>query len=202
MNRIAHELKHHIPFTAFGALTGIALMIFFRGLSHGSAHKLFYIFHPLHVMLSAVATASLFRHYQCKHSGFSCSIWAFILVGFFGSVGIATLSDSLIPYLGEVMLKLPHAEAHIGFIEGWYIVIPAAFLGIAIAYFIPNTKLPHTGHVLISTWASLFHVIMAANSDMGFRIYACVFSFLFLSVWLPCCISDIVFPLMFIRKRG
>jgi len=27
------------------------------------------------------------------------------------------LSDSIIPYLGEVLLNLPHREIHLGFIE-------------------------------------------------------------------------------------
>jgi len=29
-----------------------------------------------------------------------------------------------------------------------------------------------------------------------------VFVFLFLAVWIPCCTSDIVYPLMFVRSRG
>ena len=30
MNKILRELEHHAPFTAFGALTGIVLMVIFR----------------------------------------------------------------------------------------------------------------------------------------------------------------------------
>jgi hypothetical protein len=107
----------------------------------------------------------------------------------------------LIPYLGESLLGLPHAETHIGFIEGWWIVNPAALAGIVIAYFWPRTKLPHTGHVLISTWASLFHVLMALGQGVASYVYVGIFLFLFLSVWLPCCVSDIVFPLLFVNHK-
>ncbi|MGB2650770.1 MAG: hypothetical protein WBD00_01005, partial [Candidatus Omnitrophota bacterium] len=72
---------------------------------------------------------------------------------------------------------------------------------IAIAYFWPSTKFPHAGHVLISTWASLFHMIMAKGSLTGLVTYGAVLVFLFLAVWIPCCLSDIVFPLIFVGER-
>jgi len=201
INRILDELKEHIPFTAFGALTGILFMLLFRNISHESAQRVFYILHPLHVILSAIATTSMYNIYQCKRFGV-CNKIALVAVGYVGSIGIATLSDSLIPYAGEIILRLPHSEIHIGFIEGWWIVHPAALAGIAIAYFRPRTKFPHAGHVLVSTWASLFHVLMALGVGTSPYLYSGVFLFLFLSVWLPCCISDIVFPLLFVRQKS
>jgi hypothetical protein len=134
-----------------------------------------------------------------------------LLVGIVGSLGIATLSDSLIPYLGELLLGMhidihgheheSFAEsAHIGFIEGWYVVIPAAIVGVLIAYFKPKTKFPHAGHVLLSTWASSFHMLMAMGGQLSLGRALGSFVFLFLAVWLPCCISDIVFPLLFVNS--
>jgi hypothetical protein len=201
MNKIIEELKHHIPFTIFGALSAILLVIIFRDLSQRVAYRLFYVFHPLHVVLSAMVTTSIFKKHQCEFPGCKCSIWQIVFVGYMGSIGIATLSDSLIPYFGELLLQLPHTEAHIGFIERWWIVNPAALVGIAIAYFWPQTKLPHTGHVLISTWASLFHVLMALGQGVATYVYVGIFLFLFLSVWLPCCVSDIAFPLLFVNHK-
>jgi hypothetical protein len=121
------------------------------------------------------------------------------VIGYVGSVGIATISDSIIPYLGEILLKMPNRSMHLGFIEKWWLVNPLAVLGIIIAYFSPRTKFPHAGHVLISTWASLFHIIMAINRDLSLFSYLVIFLFLFLAVWLPCCISDFVFPLLFVK---
>jgi hypothetical protein len=197
--RILHELKHHAPFTAFGAVTGIAFMVGFRGAPESISYKLFYLFHPLHVLLSALVTASMYRLYKCRQKNQKCNPVFLLLVGYFGSVGIATLSDSVIPYLGEILLKMPRRAPHIGFIEEWWLVNPMALLGITIAYFRPRTKFPHAGHVLLSTWASLAHILMASCGVISWFIYPAIFIFLFLAVWLPCCVSDIVFPLLFVR---
>ena len=192
---IGVELKNHAPFTLFGALTGIVLMLLFRNLEHDTNQTMFYIFHPAHVVLSAMVTASIFQLHTKRRK-----FIVVLLIGFFGSLGIATVSDSLIPYIGEVLLGL-HAHSHIGFIEGWYIVNPAAVLGVLIAYFWPKTKFPHAGHVLLSTWASSFHILMALGSGISVLIWIVIFVFLFIAVWLPCCVSDIVFPLLFVKTE-
>jgi len=196
---IIRELKHHSPFTFFGALFGIALMISFQKIPENIAYNTFYVLHPLHVFLSALTTASMYHRHKCGKLKKKCNIWMLLLIGYVGSVGIATLSDSVIPYLGETLLNMPHREMHIGFIEKWWIVNPLAIAGIAVAYFKPMTKFPHASHVLISTWASLFHVIMAAGGPLGLGAYISIFFFLFLAVWVPCCVSDIVFPLLFVK---
>lgn len=199
LKSIKEELTHHAPFTAFGALSGIVLMFLFRDMSSKTALSVFNVFHPAHVFLSAMVTSSLYQLHKCGRLKGKCSLAALLVIGYVGSVGIATLSDSLIPYLGELLMDLPHAHTHVGFIEEWYVVNPVAFAGIALAYFVPRTKFPHAGHVLLSTWASLFH-IMTAGSPSGAASYALVFVFLFIAVWLPCCVSDIVFPLLFVGE--
>lgn len=200
LKRIANELKHHAPFTAIGATTGIIVMviIIFNNVLPQVSHisyTLFYILHPTHIFLSALVTTAMLKKYS------DSKIWVAILIGYFGSVGIATLSDSVIPYLGETLLGLEHKGIHIGFIEEPLLTNPAAFLGIAIGHRKPTTKLPHSGHVLVSTWASLFHIIMALGGTINWIILATIFLFLFLAVWLPCCTSDIVFPLLFVRGK-
>ena len=75
-------------------------------------------------------------------------------------------------------------------------------VGGAIAYFWPKTKFPHAGHVLLSTWTSLFHIIMAKGETLSVLSYITIFLFLFLAVWIPCCVSDIVFPLLFVKEKG
>lgn len=227
------ELKAHAPFTLFGALTGIAMMLLFRNLSEQTTYRLFYVFHPAHVVLSAIVAASLFRLHEKARS-----FIVVLLIGYFGSVGIATLSDSIIPFFGESILGVAvpsHSEIqvggshraeqdhpepaglhqdqsdlarqgaqhyrpriHLGFIEEWYIVNPAAFLGILIAYFLPRTKLPHAGHILVSTWASAAHIMMNTHSQVTIAVLGGMFVVLFIAVWLPCCFSDIVFPMLFV----
>jgi len=155
---IGNELKNHAPFTALGAVTGIVIMLiilFGNMLPQVSqvSHTVFYILHPLHITLSAIVTTAMYK----KHG--KGKLWVIILIGYFGSIGIGTLSDSVIPYLGEILLNLPNRGIHIGFIEEWQIVNAAAAIGVAIGYWKPTTRLPHFGHVLLSTWASLFHSI-------------------------------------------
>ena len=196
---ILAELKAHSSFTILGALTGIFIMLLYSSFSIPArlSYNIFYTLHPIHVLLSALVTASMYE----LHSNGKRKLWVLILIGYCGSVGIATLSDCLIPYLGEVLLDLPNKGVHLGFIEEWWLVNPLAFLGIAIAYYNPTTKFPHAGHVLLSTWASLFHIIMAVGETLDWFSYVVIFLFLFVSVWIPCCISDIAFPLLFVKGK-
>jgi len=190
---IGKELKAHAPFTAVGSLTGIIIMaiIIYAQVPRSLSTALFWGLHPFHVILSALVTAGMYRFHS------KGALWKTILIGYFGSIGIATLSDSIIPYLGECLLELPNRGLHIGFIEKWWLVNPLAGAGIAIAYFWPKTKFPHAGHVLLSTWASLFHMTMALGWKYDLLTVSLIAVFLFLAVWIPCCTSDIVFPLLF-----
>lgn len=200
-----HELRTHAPFTIFGAITGVAVLYFFRGLSADFSYKVFYILHPLHVVLSALATTSMYKLHKCKQVGKDCltgkcNFLMLLAIGYIGSIGVATLSDSIIPYLAETLLDLPDREMHLGFIEEWWLVNPLAVLGIVIANYRPSTEVPHAGHVLLSTWASLFHVLMAVGAySVGLFDLLAILVFLFVAVWIPCCLSDIVFPLFFVK---
>ncbi|MHC4573274.1 MAG: hypothetical protein ACYS76_03955 [Planctomycetota bacterium] len=225
---IAAELRGHVPFTLFGALLGIFFMLVFRRASGMSSRSLFIVFHPAHVVLSAMVTASMFKLHAAKKS-----LLLVLVVGYFGSVGIATLSDIVIPHIGTQVLglhlpahlELYHEEAgsestehdhdehllaqedeprghhlHLGFVEEWYLVNPAALLGVLIAFFLPRTKFPHAGHVLLSTWASSSYLLMNMQSELTVAAAAGIFATLFVAIWVPCCISDIVFPLLFVKS--
>lgn len=206
VKHISNELKKHAPFTSFGALTGILIMIFSMNISKDISYNVFYVLHPIHVILSALVTASIYKVHTCdrftkKCIKGECNLWILMVIGYVGSVGIATLSDSIIPYLAEILLDLPNRGIHLGFIEKWWLVNPLAILGVILAYFKPTTKVPHAGHVLLSTWASLFHILMAIGSALPWYSYLAILFFLFLAVWVPCCVSDILFPLLFVNKK-
>ena len=227
---ICRQLHQHAPFTLAGALLGVGFMLLFRllPLPERTSRLLFDIFHPSHVLLSAMATAAMFRlHKKTAH------FIVVLIIGYVGSIGIATISDCVIPYVGEVLLGF-HAPAHshghvgdqqdstsetvhkiggdhahqngrrvglyFGFIDRWWLVNPLAILGGLLACFRPWTKFPHAGHVLLSIWASLSHILMAMGAEVSFAQWLGVMVFLFLAVWLPCCVSDIVFPLLFIKS--
>lgn len=195
LKRIVNELKEHAPFTAFGAITGIIIMVIIVlvNVPSGISEAIFYTLHPSHVVLSAIATTAMYRKYG------SDKVWAAILIGYTGSIGIATLSDAIIPYLGGVLLNI-EIEFEVPFIKEWWLVNPAALIGIAIGYRKQITKLPHWGHVFLTTWASLFY-FTAFGTATWIPLLPFIFLFLFLAVWIPVCLSDIVFPLLFVGKR-
>ncbi|MCE5184592.1 MAG: hypothetical protein LLF76_00510 [Planctomycetaceae bacterium] len=225
---IGQELLEHSPFTLFGAVTGILFMLAGIKWFHEQAQAMFAVFHPLHVMLSAVVTAALFKLHR-KAANFVI----ILVIGVTGAIGVATLSDCILPFFGETVLgaAIPtesavhgHARAqavaaqageaadehrhegrpdlHLGFIEEWYLVFPAAILGVVLAYLYPTTYVPHAGHILLSTWASAAHMLMNTHAEMSLLLVVGMFIALFIAVWLPCCFSDIVFPLLFIRQDG
>jgi len=223
------ELKGHMPFTGLGAVLGIFFLLVFKNVSGTGGRMLFSVFHPAHVVLSAMVTSSMFKLHATRKR-----FLLVLIVGYFGSVGIATLSDVVIPHIGTELLGLdvpthahPHRQEatltskeaaaalhmkdaqeiehqgrkiHLGFIEEWYIVNPAALLGVFIAYFLPRTKFPHAAHVLISTWASSSYLLMNMQSGITVVVAVGIFAVLFIAIWVPCCISDIVFPLLFVKS--
>jgi len=200
MRRVANELKEHALFTFFGAFTGIIIIIILvlgNLLPQVSSvsKDIFYILHPTHVLLSALVTTTLYLRYGKR------KIWLCIIIGYTGSIGIATISDSIIPYLSEVLLDLPNPGTHIGFIEEPLKTNIPAFIGILLGYWKGTTKFPHAGHVLISTWASLFHIIMALGTTVSLIQAIGILIFLFFAVWLPCCTSDIIYPILFSKKK-
>ncbi|MEA1963590.1 MAG: hypothetical protein U9O41_00420, partial [Candidatus Aerophobetes bacterium] len=60
--QIARELKRHAPFTTLGAATGVAIMamMIFWNFPPKISYTTFYILHPLHVVLSALATTAIY----------------------------------------------------------------------------------------------------------------------------------------------
>ena len=190
---ILEQLKNHAPYTALGAVTGIIVMVIVvvGKIPVGVSQTIFYSLHPIHILLSALTTTSIYMKYGSR------KIWMVVLVGWTGSLGIATISDAIIPYFGAVLLQVP-IEFHVPFIENWWLNL-LAIAGIMIGYKKQTTKIPHFGHVLLSTWASLFY-FAAFGMANWIPLLPFIFLFLFIAVWIPCCTSDIIYPLLFARR--
>lgn len=199
---IGEELRHHAPFTLVGAVIGTLIALAAQNLPKEISHAAFYVLHPAHVFLSAVAMTSMYQLRRCTMGHHACSFWVLLAFGGIGSISLATLSDSVIPFISEGLLGMPHAELHLGFVEKWWVINPIALAGVTVAYLRPATKVPHAAHVLVSTWASLFHIMMAMGTTLTLVQMAGMAVFLFIAVWFPCCLSDIVFPLLFVKDRN
>ncbi len=189
---IIHELKEHSPFTALAVLIAILIVIALRYLLKINLDEdIFHLAHFLHVIVSAVATSAIY--YKYKKSYFKA-----ILVGIFGAILIGSLSDVIFPYLGGLIID-SHMHFHLPIIEETFMTLGLAILGAIIGVFIKISKLPHLLHVFLSVFASLFY-LLAFSTSFSPIYFLLTFIIVFLAVILPCCLSDIAFPLVFCKK--
>jgi len=200
---ILNELKAHAPFTLMGSCTGIVLLlaVLATKLNPARLGPAFESFHALHILVSAVVTAAMYRRYRK-------GLLPAVVIAYFGSVGIATISDVFFPHHGgAIILKLigehKPMHFHLPAVEEWWLINPVAFIGIAIGLWRCKTKIAHSIHILLSTWASLFYLVVNAPPGVNWLpLLPLVIAVLFVAVWLPCCFSDIVFPLLFVGKEA
>jgi hypothetical protein len=191
MNKIIHELKQHIPFTALGALLGVLTIFLLAGLSQEVNELVFHIFHPAHILVSTFVTAAIFQRYNKN-------IYLAVLVGIIVSILFCTLSDAVLPFLGSKMIG-SDIYFHVDLIEHPLIVLIPAVVGSLLGSLLLYTKIPHLFHVFFSTAASLFY-LLAYTVVPGIVFAPAIFIILFFSVWLPCCLGDIVLPIWIGKK--
>ncbi len=166
-----------------------------------AARMLFHIFHPIHLLLSAMATTAMFYRYERRMA-------KAIVVGFAGSVGICGLSDVFMPYLAGELLQLKGIHFHWCLIQHPQMVLPFAAVGIASGLVAAGTVdrstiISHSAHIFISSTASLFYLISYGLPDWySEKWLAPVFIIVILCVTIPCCLSDILFPLAMVSKDG
>jgi len=207
-NLLATEFAHHLPYTVVGSLIAMAGVWWFatNHLEHGQAQTLFaqarasfHLFHPLHVLLSAIATTSLFWRHE-RH------LRRAVLVGALGTIIPCGLSDYIFPYAGGVVLG-QGMELHLCLVEHPQLFFPFLALGI-IGGFWAEEQLTgshlfsHGAHIFVSSVASLLYLVSfgftAWMTDV--RLVFPAFLIIVLAVWVPCCISDIVVPTSVVRQ--
>jgi len=209
------ELREHVPFSvaavAIGLIVAGAICVLGFGREAAEAvaeheHEyvpdparlFFHLFHPAHMLFSAAATTAMFYRYEKKTA-------KAIVIGMIGAIGVCGISDIAMPHASLLLLGTP-TPLHICVWEHPSLVLPFAvvgvFVGVAAAEsVVRSTLISHSLHVLASTMASIFYMvgplgIIAWIDDLGK-----VFVFVVLAVMVPCCVSDIVFPLL-LTKRG
>jgi len=194
------QLVHHLPFSVFGvmiALLAMGLMTFLAILLHSehtlpkASRELFHVFHGGHVLISAVASTAMFWKHDQK-------LIKAVLVGFIGSIVICSLSDILFPFIGGIVFG-SHMHFHICAIEEPGLVYPFAVIGILAGLAAPRsfertTEYSHSMHVFVSSVASILYLV---SFGMTYWIDAigAVLIITVIAVMIPCCLSDIVFPL-------
>ncbi len=182
------ELKHHIPFTIIATLTAILLIFLTQKINISS---LFFVIHPLHIFASAIVSSAIFYKYKKNFT-------QALIVGIFSSIFIGTISDIIFPYLGGIIFQLK-TTFHLSLIEEPLSIIGISILGGLIGIKTQITKLPHFIHVFLSIFASLLYLI--AFSTITTTIHFIIaFLIVFIAVLIPCCVSDIILPLLFLEK--
>lgn len=194
------ELGHHLPYSIFGVMSALimmgvctfmAILLGAEGLLGKASFKLFHIFHPAHILFSAVATTAMFWKYEHR-------IFKAVVVGFIGSVGICALSDIYFPFVGGFFLGIP-MDLHVCAIEEPGLIYPFAVIGVLAGLLVTDafdhsTQYAHSVHMFVSSVASLLY-LMAFGLQDWIHFIGGVFLVTIVSVMIPCCLSDIVFPL-------
>lgn len=183
------ELKEHIPFTLLATILAVIISLTFYKTK--LPETLFELVHPLHIGVSAIVTAGIFYKYKQN-------IFPAILTAITGSIIIGSLSDVIFPYLGGIIFNL-NTSFHLPIIENPLLILSVSLLGGLIGLKTKITELPHFIHVFLSVFGSLFYIL--AFSTFNLISIFIILGIVFLAVLVPCCISDIVYPLLFIKKK-
>jgi hypothetical protein len=211
------EFLSHLPYSIFGTVVGILLaaLVTIGARLAGAGEEvlesvcgsIFHIFHPVHMLLSAAATTAMFFRHENR-------VLKAVVVGIIGSVGVCGISDVLMPYLSGVLLMArEHAHDHAHgmhfhwcVIEHPWLIVPFAVGGVLVGLSAARsvqkiTFYSHSAHVLVSSAASIFYLIAFGLIDwiqhLGFVLVVIT-----AAVMLPCCFSDIIFPLLCKKKPG
>lgn len=196
IKEIIHELKRHSPFTAIATITAIVIVVIISWFGLFSLpESLFNGFHYLHILVSAIATATVF--YAYKKNAFQG-----IAVGILGAIIIGSISDIFFPYLGSLIFNLS-PDFHLPILEHTLTVLSFALVGGILGISLKKSRMPHFIHVFLSVFASFFYLINYSYNGPEIWILEIFIMFIitFVSVILFCCVSDIVFPYLFLGEK-
>jgi hypothetical protein len=204
-HQLVEELRIHFPFTVFSVAAGLMLLGMFNFISvsqgtrylSSASRDLFHVFHPLHMLFSTIATTAMFWRHEKR-------ILKAAIIGVIGSVGICGLSDIIIPYLSGYLLGV-RMDLHICVIEHAQIVIPFIVMGLLVGFIVPekteSTIFSHAIHVLVSSMASILYLVSFGLVYWVQQI-GMIFIYMTFAVIIPCCTSDIIFPLLLTSNKG
>lgn len=205
LRHIIDELKEHLPFTVISSIMALVLLGIMTALESKlsediitqSSQNLFHIFHPVHILFSATATTAMCWRYEKK-------IIKAVILGFLGAILLCGVSDVIIPFCSGFVLGKSFGF-HLCIVKHPWIVLPFVAIGIFVGIVAMEkvekaTFFSHSGHVFTSSMASMLYLISFGLADW-FNYVGSVFIIIILAVILPCCTSDIIFPLLFTKEK-
>jgi len=195
-----HEHEHeHEHEAEHGHAHGHAAMHEGSAILQEASHVTFHVFHPVHMFFSAIATTAMFWRYDRRRI-------VAILTGLIGSLGVCSVSDVFMPYLSGLILGTEHMTFHWCLAQHPMLVVPFAVVGVFVGMIAAetvtrSTYFSHSAHVFVSSAASIFYLVSFGVTDWADKL-GYVFILMILAVTIPCCVSDIVVPLLVARKNS
>ena len=204
LKHVLFELKEHLPFTVFSAIMAMIVVGGLMAISftlkediiQRRSQNLFHIFHPVHILLSATATSAMFWRHEKR-------VIKVAIIGFSGSIITCGISDVIIPFCSGMILK-NNLEFHLCISDHPLMILPFVTIGIFVGIIAmekveKTTCYSHSGHVFVSSMASILYLIAFGLVDWVNHVGS-VFIIIIFAVIIPCCTSDIIFPLLFTKK--
>jgi hypothetical protein len=191
IDTVVRELKHHLPFSLTVSLLAGVLVAILYSLGRVPGEEMFHVLHPAHVAVSALATSAIYYKYK-KNVALS------VLIGVVGAILIGSLSDVIFPWLSGNIFGL-HTHFHLPIVEETFLILGVALVGALIGLYSDFFRVGHSLHVFLSVFASLFY-LLAFSIPLGVVGVLGISLIVFVAVYIPCCISDIVFPILFLKK--
>lgn len=192
INRAMHELKHHLPFTITAVIIATILVFISKNYLNNNYSNIFEYSHFTHLLISSIVPSAMFVKYKK-------SIAKAILIGITSAIILGSFSDILFPFLISIIFGIK-TEFHLPLFENTLIVLSIVLTGSIIGIVTKITKIPHFMHIFISVFASLFYLLgFASYSSNYFFILSPII--VFISVIIPCCLADIIFPVIFLKKN-
>ena len=159
---------------------------------------IFHLFHPAHMLFSAAATAGIFRKYEKTY-------FKPIVIGLFGSVFFCGLSDILIPHVGGFFIG-SQIPLHFCMFEQPGMILTFSAFGILLGIISADaserksTIFSHSMHVWVSTMASILYIVAYTGRLEWINHLGLIFMLVTVAVVIPCCFSDIIFPIFMSKK--
>ncbi len=190
------EVLEHLPFTLIGMVFGLVLVFVGSfGFKIILSEEAFHFSHFLHIFFSAAAAAALMTFYESSYA-------RSVIVGMLSAIFLCTLSDTLIPYWGAMLLgKEP--EFHLCGLEHPMMTLLIALLGTNLGLvwlkgFEHCSRWNHLFHIFISSAASGIYLFSFSSQIFISEILG-VLVILFISIFLPCLVSDVIIPMFLVH---
>jgi glucose-6-phosphate-specific signal transduction histidine kinase len=156
------------------------------------SESFFYITHAVHVFAFAIICSALFFKHR-KSPIFS------LIIGFTGSIILASLSDVIIPLMGGIVFHL-NPSFHLPLIKNTFIILSTALIGSLIGIETKFEKIPLFIQIILSVFAGLFYLISFTKIPESWGFIS-VTIIVFISALITNCIRDMVFPVIFFKKH-